>query len=168
MSTLPKAFLPCLEDPLILCHNAVTRHGSGRKAAGLSVGRGRKFFLHLGEMGENKKKKKKATCSRGSKAYRRKMKRMAEKCAQKKSLLLLPVTWQASQVNLFSLLWQRMVQRRFFTHPGEVALEVTREEGIGIMNEQQRELCIIHKIIFFWQHSSYCNSIFKINEPIKL
>lgn len=57
MSILPKASLPCLEDLLILGHNAVTLHGSGMGPAGLP-GRGKKKVLPLLRgNGENRRKK---------------------------------------------------------------------------------------------------------------
>lgn len=73
MAILSHASLPSLEDLLTLGHYAVTCHGSGKRAEGLS-GRGKKFFLYLTEVGESKKKKRGAVSSRGSKAYKRKMK----------------------------------------------------------------------------------------------
>lgn len=44
-------------------------------------------------------------------------------------------------MSLFSALCHRMVLRKLLSqYASEVALEVTREKGIGIMNEQQGEV----------------------------
>lgn len=129
MSIFPKASLPCLEDPLTLGHNAATWHGSGRRAAGLPR-RGKKVLPPLSGSEGKQEKKKKAVCSRGSKAYKRKIKWVVEKCAHtQKWVTTLVVSYTTGQqVSLFSLLWQRMVLRRLFTYSSEVALEVTREK----------------------------------------
>lgn len=43
-------------------------------------------------------------------------------------------------MSLFSALCQRMILRKLLRYASEVALEVTREKGIGIMNKQQGEV----------------------------
>lgn len=44
-------------------------------------------------------------------------------------------------MSLFSALCHRMVLRKLLSqYASEVALEVTREKGIGIINEQQGEV----------------------------
>lgn len=143
MSIFPKACLPCLEDPLILGHNAATWHASGRRAAGLSR-RGKKVLPPLsGSEGKQEKKKKKAVCSRGSKAYKRKIKWVAEKCAhtQKRVTTLVVSYTTGQQVSLFkSPVTENGIEKALYILQWGCFGSNKREEGTRIMNEQQGQL----------------------------